>query len=74
MRPCWATTHNTGIAINRNLHPLKVDPTRELTAVGLVASTLLLLYVNAELPAKSVAELVGPAMEAVVKRSGATVD
>ena len=48
----------TGIAINRNLYPLKVDPTRDLTAVGLVASTPLLLYVNAELPAKSVAELV----------------
>jgi tripartite-type tricarboxylate transporter receptor subunit TctC len=50
--------NNTGIAINRNLFPLKVDPTRDLTAVGLVASTPLLLYVNAELPAKSVAELV----------------
>lgn len=50
--------NNTGIAINRNLYPLKVDPTRDLTAVGLVASTPLLLYVNAELPAKSVAELI----------------
>ena len=49
--------NNTGIAINRNLYPLKVDPTRDLTAIGLVASTPLLLYVNAELPAKSVAEL-----------------
>lgn len=50
--------NNTGIAINRNLYPLKVDPTRDLTAIGLVASTPLLLYVNAEVPAKSVAELV----------------
>ena len=49
--------NNTGIAINRNLYPLKVDPTRDLAAIGLVASTPLLLYVNAELPAKSVAEL-----------------
>lgn len=49
--------NNTGIAINRNLYPLKVDPTRDLTAVGLVASTPLLLYVNAELPVKTVAEL-----------------
>lgn len=50
--------NNTGIAINRNLYPLKVDPTRDLAAVGLVASTPLLLYVNAELPVNSVAELV----------------
>ncbi|MGM9487020.1 Bug family tripartite tricarboxylate transporter substrate binding protein [Ideonella sp. YS5] len=50
--------NNTGIAINRNLYPLKYDPTRDLTAVGLVASTPLLLYVNAELPARNVAELV----------------
>ena len=49
--------NNTGIAINRNLYPLKVDPSRDLTAIGLVASTPLLLYVNAELPAKNVAEL-----------------
>jgi tripartite-type tricarboxylate transporter receptor subunit TctC len=50
--------NNTGIAINRNLYPLKYEPTRDLTAVGLVASVPLLLYVNAELPAKNVAEFV----------------
>ncbi|NRF70543.1 tripartite tricarboxylate transporter substrate binding protein [Aquincola sp. S2] len=50
--------NNTGIVINRNLYKLKYEPTRDLTAVGLVASTPLLLYVNAEFPAKSVAELV----------------
>lgn len=49
--------NNTGIAINRNLYPLKYDPTRDLMAVGLVASVPLLLYVNAEVPAKSVGEL-----------------
>jgi len=50
--------NNTGIAINRNLYPLKYEPTRDLTAVGLVASVPLLLYVNSELPAKNVTELV----------------
>jgi tripartite-type tricarboxylate transporter receptor subunit TctC len=50
--------NNTGIVINRNLFKLKYEPVRDLTAVGLVASTPLLLYVNAELPAKNVAELV----------------
>ena len=49
--------NNTGIAINRNLYPLKYDPTRDLTAVGLVASTPLFLYVNSELPAKTPADL-----------------
>lgn len=50
--------NNTGIAINRNLYPLKYDPTRDLSAVGLVASTPLFLYVNSELPAKTPSELV----------------
>ncbi|HSI57853.1 MAG TPA: tripartite tricarboxylate transporter substrate binding protein [Ideonella sp.] len=50
--------NNTGIVINRNLYKLKYDPTRDLAAVGLVASTPLLLYVNAELQAKNVGEFV----------------
>ncbi len=50
--------NNTGIAINRNLYPLKYDPTRDLSAVGLVASTPLFLYVNSELPAKTPSDLV----------------
>lgn len=50
--------NNTGIVINRNLYKLKVEPTRDLAAVGLVASVPLLLYVNAEFPAKNVAEFV----------------
>ena len=47
--------NNTGIVINRNLYQPTYDPTRDLTPVGLVASTLLLLYVNAAVPAKTVA-------------------
>jgi tripartite-type tricarboxylate transporter receptor subunit TctC len=50
--------NNTGIAINRNLYKLKYEPARDLTAVGLVASTPLFLYVNAEFPAKSAGELI----------------
>ena len=50
--------NNTGIVINRNLYKLNYDPTRDLTAVGLVASTPLLLYVNSEVPAKNVGELI----------------
>jgi tripartite-type tricarboxylate transporter receptor subunit TctC len=50
--------NNTGIVINRNLYKLRYEPTRDLTAVGLVASVPLLLYVNAEFPARNVAELV----------------
>jgi tripartite-type tricarboxylate transporter receptor subunit TctC len=50
--------NNTGIVINRNLYKLKYDPVRDLAPVGLVASTPLLLYVNAEVPAKNVGELI----------------
>jgi tripartite-type tricarboxylate transporter receptor subunit TctC len=50
--------NNTGIVINRNLYSLKYDPTRDLPVVGLVGSTPLLLYVNADVPAKTVTELI----------------
>ena len=50
--------NNTGIVINRNLYKLRYDPLHDLAAVGLVASTPLLLYVNAELPVRSAGELV----------------
>jgi tripartite-type tricarboxylate transporter receptor subunit TctC len=50
--------NNTGIVINRNLYKLNYDPTRDLAPVGLVASTPLLFYVNGEVPARNVAELV----------------
>jgi tripartite-type tricarboxylate transporter receptor subunit TctC len=49
--------NNTGIVINRNLYKLRYEPTRDLTAIGLVASVPLLLYVNAEVPANNVAGL-----------------
>lgn len=50
--------NNTGVVINRNLYKLKYDPTRDLQAIGLVASTPLFLYVNADVPARTPSELV----------------
>ncbi len=50
--------NNTGVVINRNLYPLKMDPVHTLAPVGEVAAVPLLLYVNAAVPAASVAELV----------------
>lgn len=50
--------NNTGVAVNRNLYKLRYDPLRDLAPVGLVASTPLLLYVNADVPAHSVGDLV----------------
>ena len=64
--------NNTGIVINRNLYPLKYDPARDLTAVGLVASTPLFLYVNAELPVKTPDELVALLKKAPGKYSYAS--
>jgi len=50
--------NNTGVVVNRNLYPLRLDPVKALAAVGEVASVPLLLYVNSSLPAKDVGELV----------------
>jgi tripartite-type tricarboxylate transporter receptor subunit TctC len=50
--------NNTGVVINRNLYKLRIDPVQGLAPVGGVASVPLVLYVNANVPAKSVAELV----------------
>lgn len=50
--------NNTGVAINRNLYKLRVDPVKGLTPIGQVASVPLVLYVNSSVPAKSVSELV----------------
>jgi tripartite-type tricarboxylate transporter receptor subunit TctC len=55
---------NTGIVINRNLYKLKYDAIRDLTPVGMVGSTPLVLYENADVPAKSVAELIALAKKA----------
>ena len=51
--------NNTGVVINRNLYPLRLDPVKSLTGVGEVASVPLLLYVNsAAVPARDLASLV----------------
>jgi tripartite-type tricarboxylate transporter receptor subunit TctC len=50
--------NNTGVVINRNLYRLPQDPVVSLTPVVAVASVPLVLYVNASVPAKNVAELV----------------
>lgn len=49
--------NNTGIVINRNLYKLKYDPTKDLQAISLVASTPLFLYVHADVPARTPGEL-----------------
>ena len=50
--------NNTGVVINRNLYPLKMDPVKTLAPVGEVASVPLLLYINAAVPAGNAAQLV----------------
>ena len=50
--------NNTGVVINRNLYKLRIDPVQGLAPVGGVASVPLVLYVNVNVPARSVAELV----------------
>ncbi|MBS0466175.1 MAG: tripartite tricarboxylate transporter substrate binding protein [Proteobacteria bacterium] len=49
--------NNTGVAINRNLYKLRIDPVKGLAPIGMVASVPLVLYVNAGVPAKSFSEL-----------------
>ncbi|MFC5523256.1 Bug family tripartite tricarboxylate transporter substrate binding protein [Polaromonas jejuensis] len=49
--------NNTGIVINRNLYKLRIDPVKNLAAVGEVASVPLVLYVNTSVPATSVNQL-----------------
>ena len=50
--------NNTGVAINRNLYKLRVDPVKGLAPIGQVASVPLVLYVNAGVPATSLPQLV----------------
>lgn len=50
--------NNTGIVINQNLYELRIDPVKDLTPVGRIASVPLVLYVNQSLPAQSLPELV----------------
>lgn len=50
--------NNTGVAINRNLYKLRVDPVKGLAPIGQVASVPLVLYVNAAVPAQTLPQLV----------------
>ncbi|MGV3570821.1 MAG: Bug family tripartite tricarboxylate transporter substrate binding protein [Ramlibacter sp.] len=50
--------NNTGVAINRNLYKLRVDPVQGLAPIGAVASVPLVLYVHASVPATSFGQLV----------------
>jgi tripartite-type tricarboxylate transporter receptor subunit TctC len=50
--------NNTGVVINRNLYKLRVDPVKGLAPIGQVASVPLVLYVNANVPATSLQQLV----------------
>jgi tripartite-type tricarboxylate transporter receptor subunit TctC len=50
--------NNTGVVINRNLYKLPQDPVKALAPVVAVASVPLVLYVNANVPAKNLDELV----------------
>jgi len=64
--------NNTGVAINRNLYKLRVDPVKGLAPVGPVASVPLVLYVNAGVPATSLTQLVGLAKKGPGKLSYAS--
>lgn len=50
--------NNTGVAINRNLYRLRVDPVQGLAPVGAVASVPLVLYVHISVPAKDLGQLI----------------
>lgn len=50
--------NNTGVAINRNLYKLRIDPVQGLKPIGAVASVPLVLYVNSAVPANNFNQLV----------------
>lgn len=50
--------NNTGVAINRNLYKLRIDPVKGLAPVGEVASVPLVLYVNSSVPANNLNQLI----------------
>jgi len=50
--------NNTGVAINRNLYKLRVDPVQGLAPIGEVASVPLVLYVNSNVPAANLNQLI----------------
>lgn len=50
--------NNTGVAINRNLYKLRVDPVEGLAPVAAVASVPLVLYVHQSVPASNLQQLI----------------
>jgi tripartite-type tricarboxylate transporter receptor subunit TctC len=50
--------NNTGVAINRNLYKLRVDPVIGLSPIGQVASVPLVLYVNSNISVTTLNQLV----------------
>ncbi|HYG44445.1 MAG TPA: tripartite tricarboxylate transporter substrate binding protein [Bordetella sp.] len=50
--------NNTGVVINRNLYKLRIDPVKDLQPIAQVAAVPLVLYVNPQVPVKTVGELV----------------
>jgi len=49
--------NNTGVVINRNLYKLRIDPVSDLQPIAKVAAVPLVLYVNPQVPAKTIGEL-----------------
>lgn len=64
--------NNTGVAINRNLYKLRVDPVKGLAPIGQVASVPLVLYVNAGVAANNLNQLVDLAKKSPGKLSYAS--
>lgn len=54
----WLLGNSSGVVISRNLYKLEHDPVEALVPVAEVAAIPMVLYVNAELPVKSVQELI----------------
>lgn len=50
--------NNTGIAINRNLYKLRIDPVQGLKPIGAVASVPLVFYVHNAVPASNFNQLI----------------
>jgi tripartite-type tricarboxylate transporter receptor subunit TctC len=54
----WLLGNSTGVVINRNLYKLASDPVTSLTPVAEVASVPMVLYVNSDLQASNLRELI----------------
>lgn len=64
--------NNTGVAINRNLYKLRIDPVKGLAPIGEVASVPLVLYVHSAVAATTLPQLVDLARKAPGKLSYAS--